>query len=75
MAKATKRARPLNPHLLRDLTCDRVIVGRNPRPCRTCLGMGALVNIPGRLYDCPACFGTALEWNGDDGGCGQERRC
>ena len=64
MAKAKKKARPINPRLLRDLTCDRVIVGRNPQVCRTCLGSGVLINVPGKLYDCPACFGTALEWNG-----------
>jgi len=67
MAKAKKRARPLNPRLLRDLACDRVIVGRHPRVCQTCLGSGVLVNVPGKLFDCPACFGTALEWNGSRG--------
>jgi len=73
MAKAIKRAaRPLNPRLLRDLTCDRVIVGRNPRVCRVCLGSGVMFNVPGMLYECPACFGMAVEWNGSlDGGDGQ----
>jgi len=71
MAKAKKTARPLNPRLLRDLVCDRVIVGRNPRACRTCLGSGVLVSVPGLLYECPACDGSAIEWNGSlDGGDG-----
>jgi len=72
MARTKKKARPVNPRFLRDLTCDRVIVGRNPRVCETCLGASVLFNIPGKIYDCPACFGAAIEWNGSlDGGDGQ----
>jgi hypothetical protein len=64
MAKAKKTARPLNPRLLRDLTCDRPpIVGRNPRVCRMCSGAGTLFDVPAKLFECPVCNGMAIEWS------------